>query len=80
MAEDTTDPLTDQRDDAGNLIDPPTIPSYEAKLLEAHALNDTELIEDITTEYHKAREELALSNHDRAERRKQRLKDLGVNA
>lgn len=74
----TTDPLADRRDGEGNLIDPPTIPSYESKLIEAHALNDLELIEDITAEYAIKREDLALADHDRAQRRKQRLREASA--
>lgn len=79
MADQTTaDPLADQRDGEGNLIDPPVIPLYESKLIEAHALNDRELIEDITAEYNTKREELALADHDRAQRRKQRQREASA--
>lgn len=71
----TTDPLADRRDGEGNLIDPPVIPEYEARLAAAHAAADQELIGDITDEYHQARETLARADHDRAVRRRKRERE-----
>ena len=71
----TTDPLKDRRDGEGNLIDPPVIPEYESKLAAAHAANDDELIADLTADYTKAREELAIADQDRADRRRKRERE-----
>jgi hypothetical protein len=71
------DPLKDRRDSDGNLTDPPIIPEYEQRIAAAAAAVDIELIDDLTAEYHEAREEVALADHERAQRRKKRLRNGG---
>jgi hypothetical protein len=71
------DPLKDRRDSDGNLTDPPIIPEYEQRIAAAAAAVDIELINDLTAEYHEAREEVALADHERAQRRKKRLRNGG---
>jgi hypothetical protein len=71
------DPLKDRRDNDGNLTDPPIIPEYEQRIAAAAAAVDIELINDLTAEYHEAREEVALADHERAQRRKKRLRNGG---
>jgi hypothetical protein len=71
------DPLKDRRDSDGNLTDPPIIPEYEQRIAAAAAAVDIELIDDLTAEYHEAREEVALADHERAQRRRKRLRNGG---
>jgi hypothetical protein len=71
------DPLKDRRDNDGNLTDPPIIPEYEQRIAAAAAAVDIELINDLTAEYHEAREEVALADHERAQRRRKRLRNGG---
>jgi hypothetical protein len=47
------------RDDDGGLIDPPTIPSFERELAEAHAVGDDATIQEIQGRYTEAREDKA---------------------
>lgn len=55
----SSDPLADQKDDDGNLIDPPTLPEYERRLADAHLRADDDDIADITKEYNREREKRA---------------------
>lgn len=56
-ADDADDGLN--RDESGGLIDPPTIPSFERELAEAHALGDDATIQEIQGRYEDAREDKA---------------------
>jgi subtilisin family serine protease len=54
------------RDDEGNLIDPPTIPSYERELQEASATGDNDAVAAVQDRYNEGRED-----HVRALRERQ---------
>lgn len=64
------DLLADQRDDDGNLIDPPTLPEYEQRLNAATLAADTDEIQSVQEEYAKAREERATVLAKRAQEKK----------
>jgi hypothetical protein len=51
-----------QRDDEGNVVNPPVIPEFERRTQEAQALGDTALIQTITDEYTEARNKVAEEN------------------
>lgn len=48
-----------ERDDGGNLINPPVIPEYERRITEAANAGDEGLIEHVQGEYNDARVKLA---------------------
>ena len=55
---DTTDDDDDTpRDDDGNLIDPPVIPSHERELQEASATGDNDAVATVQERYTEARED-----------------------
>lgn len=56
-------------DEKGGIIDPPTIPEWEAKLNAAAAKGNADDIEDIQQAYHAAREEEAKRLTERQQRR-----------
>lgn len=57
-----------QFDDEGNAVNPPVIPQYEQALAEAQARGDADDIEDITAEYHEARNAKAQRHNDRLDK------------
>lgn len=58
-----------QYNDAGDLIDPPRIPDFERRLIEAGALGDTGLIESLTEDYEDKRRTMAEKHNQRVEDR-----------
>jgi len=67
----TTDPDAGKvklnKDNDGNLIDPPVIASYERELADAHATGDQDLIDGVMDNYTKARVKLATAHAKRAQ-------------
>jgi hypothetical protein len=53
------------RDDEGNLIDPPTIPSYERELQEASATGDNDAVAAVQERYNEGREDHVRALRDR---------------
>lgn len=60
------------KDVDGNVIDAPTIPSFERELQDAQNRADVNAIDEITARYHKARDEKVKDDNKREkDRRKQ---------
>jgi hypothetical protein len=66
------DPLADRRhEETGELIDPPVIPEFEARIHAAQMRADEDAILDAQEDYAAAREELARRHIERANAREE---------